>query len=104
MKFVAQAIDLNLELTTLSGEDVNINGPQKINVEQASKILKKMEEVDKKIAANPSANLVLKEAENFLIDVYGKDTAFWTGNFEPALLMEIRNWFINQLAGIKKKG
>lgn len=103
MKFTAKGIDLDLELDTLSGENIKIDGPKKINVDQASKILIKIEEADKRIASQPSAILVLHEAVFFLIEVYGKDEAFWSGNFEPALLMEIRKWFINQLAGIKKK-
>lgn len=103
MKFTAQAIDLDLELDLLSGETIKINGPNRINTEQATKILKKIEEVDRAIALKPSSITVLKEVVNFLIEVYGKDEAFWTGNFDPPLLMSIRKWFINQLAGVKKK-
>lgn len=103
MKFTAKGIDLDLDLDTLSGENIKIDGPKRINVEQATKILQKIEEADKKIANAPSATLVLEESVKFLTDVYGRDKAFWAENFEPALLMEIRKWFINQLAGVKKK-
>ena len=103
MKFTAQGIDLDLELELLSKEIVKIDGPKRINTEQATKILKKIEDVDKTIALKPSAISVLDEVVKFLIDVYGQDKAFWTGNFEPPLLMSIRKWFINQLAGVKKK-
>ena len=103
MKFTAEPIDLDLELVLLSGETIKISGPSKINTEQATKILIKIEEVDKAMALKPSPITVLKEVVKFLIDVYGKDEAFWNGNFEPPLLMSIRKWFINQLAGVKKK-
>ncbi len=102
-KFTATAIDLDLELITLSKETVKLEGPKKINTDQATAILKEIEKADERIKKNPTATGAMKEAIGFVIDVYGKDEAFWTGNFNPALIMEIRKWFVSELAGLKKK-
>jgi len=104
MKFTAKAIDLDLELQLLNGEVVKIDGPKKINNEQAKKVLKQIEAADKEIIAAPSPITALDVTVKFLMDVYGQDKAFWNDNFDPPLLMSIRKWFVGQLAGIKKKG
>lgn len=102
-KFVANKIDLDLELTTLSGDEFKIAGPVSINAEQAVKIATKMDEQERDLLREPSTEKAIAMTCAFLVDVYGKDKTFWEGNFPPETLFAIRKWFIDQLAGVKKK-
>ena len=102
MKFTAKPIDLDLELTLQSKEEVFIAGPTVVNSEQAVKLLKlisKDDELMMKEGPEKSIDITC----SFLKDIYGKDKPFWVDNFPPSLLFEIRKWFVRELAGIKKK-
>lgn len=102
MKFQATKLDLDLDLETLSGEKVFIEGPKSINATQAADALEKISKEDEKIkkaGAKVAIDLMVKS----LIGIYGKDEAFWLGNFDAGLLSEIRKWFSQTLIGVKKK-
>ncbi len=101
MKFQAKKLDLDLELVTLSGETMTIKGPDSITAENASKAITKLRKEDDEIMKDPSKSPQI--TIDSLVGIYGKDAAFWSGNFDYGTLVEIRQWFTGTLMGIKKK-
>ena len=104
MKFTANSLDLDLDLTTLSKETILIEGPKSMSAETAIKVLGILAETDKKIAANNGdMEIVLKGAISDIISMYGKDEVFWRENFDAPLIFEIRKYMLTTISGIKKK-
>ncbi len=102
MKFQAKKLDLDLELTTLSGEEMTIKGPSAITAEKASVVLGKIIKEDESLKGK-NAEQMLKIVVKSVVGIYGKDDVFWANNFDPSTLIEIRQWFVQTLTTVKKK-
>lgn len=103
MKFTAKALDLDLELTTLKGKEVFLDGPKMLNANQAAEAIEKINRQDDDIRKDNTPAGALQVAAKCLSDIYGKDPEWWKSEFDYSTLVEIRRYFLNTLAGIKKK-
>lgn len=97
MKFEAERIDLDLELTTLDNDSVTLTPKIKLNGANIQSIISQwanMEEEKKEPFA-----LIAKE----LSMVYPKDSKWWLDNFDPGTLQEIIVHVGATIASVKKK-
>lgn len=116
--FKAKKIDLDLELTTLGGDEFSIPGPA-LSGGQAGRISERMHdedtEFDKKPAEERSPFDIVKHYARQLAELYGgvggdgeekpawSATLWWVENFDLDTVKEIKLFVARTLLGVKKK-
>ncbi len=99
MKFETKKMDLELDLTTLSGENVLLEPKKLITAEETISILEKWTTLEGKVTTNVG-RVKLVAAE--LSVVYHKDESWFMSNFDISTLNEILNYVAETLGGIRK--
>jgi len=104
MKYVAKKLDLDLELTTLSGEVSNLSPKIKINGSNCIKLAnewKKLEQTNMDKADNKLTGLELVAIE--LATIYSKPKEWWIDNFDPITIRDIVAHVAETMSGVQKK-
>jgi hypothetical protein len=100
-KFVAQKLDLDLELTTLKGEEIIVVPKEFINAQKCVEIMNhwtKLENAAKKDKdSNPLETIAIE-----LAMIYDKDKNWFLENIEPGTLTEILVYVAETIGGVKK--
>ena len=97
MKFKANKVDLDLELTTLVGEEINLEPKVLVTAEEAVKIIDKWT----KLESNDEIGKVDLLAKELSI-VYEKEPSWWLQNFDVATLSEILKFVAESMGGVRK--
>jgi hypothetical protein len=82
-KFVAQKLDLDLELTTLKGEEIIVVPKEFINAQKCVEIMNHWTKLE-------------------LAMIYDKDKNWFLENIEPGTLTEILVYVAETIGGVKK--
>lgn len=106
-KFTAKKIDLDLELTTLSGEVVELSGPV-LSGAQAGAIYEKMDNEDNEFNKRPQEErtpfAVARLYAEQLTQLYDmSDASWWLENLDAGTITEIKVFVGATLLGVKKK-
>jgi hypothetical protein len=104
MEFKAQKIDLKLELTTITGEELVLDSPN-VAAGQAVVLITKFMDMDKDMVDNHKKDPVfaMKNLDEQLAAIYGTEESWWPENFDYTTLLEIKGFVFNSLAAIRKK-
>ena len=99
-KFTTKKLDLELQLTTVDGQEVTISPKEglKFNATNISQIVNswaKLEEVKEK---GQTMELLAKQ----LSYVYDEDSEWWMDNFRPDTIQEVLIYVAQTLSGFKK--
>jgi len=98
MEFKAESLDLDLELTTLTGEKVELKPKSVMNSTKAIEVTNSWTELEKDEDLNP-LELIATE----LSFIYPKSKKWFMDNFDPATLNKILIHVAETIGGIKKK-
>ena len=99
MKFEAKKVDLELELTTLSGENITLNPKKLVTAEETISLLEKWTVLEDKAKTNVQK---VKLVANELAVVYPKDADWFMSNFNIGVLVEILDYVATTVGGIRK--
>ena len=104
MEFKATKIDLKLELTTLTGEEIVKDNPT-VTAGQAAALMQKMMDMDKEMLDKHRGDTVfaMECIDNQLSAIYCTVGGWWPDNFDSGTLLEIKSFVFNSLARVKKK-
>jgi len=103
MQFEAKKIDIDLELTTLNGEEVTLKPKVAMSTEGTYGIMKawtKLEEKQSEDSKGLDRILVLSEE---LACVYPKEAIWFRNNFDLGTLGSILEFIATTIAAIRKK-
>lgn len=98
MKFRAEAPDLNLELTTLDGQEEILIPKIALNTKSILAIMKKWEGMEKVEGVNP---IEVSAAE--LADIYDKSPDWFLENLDLATVQEVLTHVARTMSTFKKK-
>ncbi len=104
MKYVAKKLDLNLELTTLTGEEFKLSPKLIINGTNCVKLAnewKLLEQINNDKTENKLSGLELVAIE--LSYIYEKPKQWFIDNFDPVTIKEIVTYVAETMGGIQKK-
>ncbi len=117
-KFEAKKLDLDLELTLLSGDVVSLSPKMEVNATKTIEIIeqwqtfereeedRKKEEEKNKKEGKAIKKTSLSAFEIVAIElemIYPKDRKWWMDNFTIPLLAEIMTYIAETMGGLKKK-
>lgn len=106
-KFQAEKPDLDLDLVTLSGEQILVKPKKIVNGQTAIEItnhwIKLEKEQKKKRETNEEGLAVMEVIAKELAYIYDKEANWFLNNFDVATLNEILMYVAETLGGIKKK-
>jgi len=99
MKFEAKKIDLTLELTTLSGEEITLTPRKLVTAEETVNILRSWTAAEKNAKTNVDrVELLAKE----LSILYPKEKEWFLSNFDMTTLSDMLNFVASSIGGIRK--
>lgn len=101
-KFEAKKLDLDLELVTLSGEQVNLEPKFIISMDTTYKIMKEWTRLDKENEGEEDLEALRLIADQ-LAFVYPKDTEWFMSNFDIGTISEIVGFVGQTMGGMAKK-
>lgn len=105
MKFVAKKLDLDLELTLLTGEEIALSPSIKTDAKSCSELSKKMVTIEDN--AEKTAKGLLKDGLDVLSSelslIYPKDKDWFLSNLDPASIKAIIEHVANTIGGATKK-
>lgn len=106
MKFIAKKIDIDLELTTLSGEVVElkpkfqISGKSCIKIAREFSLLEKNNNALDKNDDTKKTGLEINAIE--LSMIYPKEKDWFVNNFDPQTIVDILVYVTDTIAGVQK--
>lgn len=100
MKFEAEKLDMDLELITIDGEEINLKPKIKINTTNIKRIITEWSKIEEQVKEDrgKSIDLIAKE----LSLVYEKPPQWWMDNFDLGTLSRILTYVANTMGGLKK--
>ena len=101
-KFQAEKPDLTLELTTLSGEELELNPTNPVSGKVALEITDKWSVLEKKTKEDDTKS-ALEMVAIELAYIYPKDKDWFLENFDFGTLNNILTFVAETIGGIKKK-
>lgn len=100
-EFKAKEVDMDLQLTTLSGESLLLTPERKMSTEEALRIMRlwTKKEAEELKDSFDKINLLAFE----LSTVYDKEPEWWVQNFDIVTLSQIVVFVAEAIGGIEKK-
>lgn len=99
MKFTAEKLDLDLELITLTGEEISLQPKKLVNGKVAGDLIKKWKGISKADVDDPLKEVTCAQ----LAEVYPKKIDWWLENFDPGTLNAILKHVAETIGGVLKK-
>jgi len=100
MKFQAKKIDVDLELTTLSGEEVLLTPNKVMSTESTYEIMKAWTKMEADTEEGVEKIILLSKELAF---IYPKDAKWFRDNFDFATLGSILEYVAKTIGNIQKK-
>lgn len=100
-EFKAEKIDLDLDLTLLSGEVLKLSPKFEVTTSKVIEILNVWNRIEKENKENKKVAFDIIAEE--LSCVYDKPEQWWKDNFDPATLQQILIHVAETVGGLKKK-
>ena len=100
--FVAEAIDADLELTTLSGEKIDLSPKAVLNAKRVTAMFKEWDLLEKKRKETGSQFDVFETQAIELAGIYEKPKEWWLENFDIGTLDKILSHVAQTLSRVKK--
>lgn len=100
-KFVAQTVDLNLELELLDGTEEKLKPNIVMNTKNIMRIVDEWTEIEK-VDEDTKKSDQIKAMANELAIVYEKDVEWWLDNFDPITLGKVLEHVATTIGSLKK--
>jgi len=105
MTFTAKKAELDLDLVTLSGENVRVEHKRAASAAYAEEVVAEFERIEKeftdKVDTDEKFSRVTMVAREIQV-MYGQELKWWIDNFDVQTLNEILKYCSSELAGLGK--